>query len=168
VERRSGEPAVDRVLDALMSGDIASLQSVVAYVPKPCVAPFAVTGRPPFCAPGEPEGTIVTWFMTGGTEGFHYREGAPLPTDLFASLAAQQLRLVAVYEAPAESEGARWIIVTTPTRGSAAAPGLPEDEVSAPRLWVNEDGMIALLTGIERRASVLPAGPRYLVPARTP
>jgi hypothetical protein len=166
-DKRSGDPAVDRVLDAVFSEDPGALDAVTEFFPLPCIASYAVTGRPPFCGPGEAVGTPVDWFFVGGTEGEYLRRDAPLRLEAFGGLLTLAPRLVAIYEHHVKSLGSRIVIVLAPTMTLDGAGSDTDDCVRAPRLTVNLTGLTGILFACESRSTLLPPDGRYLVSPRS-
>lgn len=166
-DKRSDVAAVNRVLDALFPGDQGALDAVTEFFPLPCIAGFAVTGRPPFCGPGEAVGTPVEWFFVGGTEREYLRRDDPRRLESFRGLLTLVPRLVAIYEHHVESLGSRIVIVLAPTRTLEGAPPETDDCVYAPRLTVHTTGLTGILFACERRSTLLPPDARYLVPVRS-
>jgi hypothetical protein len=96
---RTGIASVDRVLDAIDSGDLAQVQATFHYWPAPCK-----TFPPPGllrCEAGEPNGTPIDGIGAEGTEGAHYRPSEVLSLSIGADLVDPSLidpRLYAVVE----------------------------------------------------------------------
>lgn len=158
-DRRTGDQAVDRVLEAVMSGSEAALMATVEYGLVPCVAPRPVTGRPPFCRDGEAVGTPGRFFFAGGTEGWYYREGEPLPSETMSWVLQSGPRLVAVHNMP-ELPTARLAIVLANTLGVA---GMDRSGCDGVALFIGETGLIGQTGGCEPRAWLLPEDATYLV-----
>ncbi len=160
-ERRSGDPVVDRVLDAVIRGDGRALEGAVDYADAPCVAFMFVTGRPPVCREGEAVGTPGRYFFTGGTEGSYFREGEPLPLELLSQVISWSPRQVAVHDRPS-IPGARLAAVVAFTVGPAdVARG---DCLGAVELLIGDVGLVGISGGCEPRSRLLPDGASYLVP----
>jgi DNA-binding CsgD family transcriptional regulator len=68
--RRSGIPAVDAVIDALQSGDEATIAALIQYGKVPCAA-FTGLGSPPKCPDGVAPGTPVD-ALERGCEGSYF------------------------------------------------------------------------------------------------
>lgn len=159
-DKRSGDPVVDRVLDALFSGDPAAIESVMEFFPLPCIASFAVSVKRPFCRSGEAVGTSADWFVRGGE---HFRRDEPQRLDFTGPMRDQGLRLVAIHDEKIEGVPSRIVVVLTPTM-THEGQGRDEDCVSATRLTVNTTGFTGILFFCERRSVLLPPDARYLVP----
>ena len=159
-ERRTGDAAADRVLDAVVSGSESAPLATVEYGLVPCVAFRLVTGRPPFCREGEAVGTPGRFFFAGGTEGRYIREGEPLDPEELSWLIPLRLRLVAVHDMP-RLPTARLAIVLTNTLGLSGGDRSGCDGVA---LFVGETGLVGRTGGCEPRRLLLPEGATYLVP----
>ena len=67
--RRTGDPQIDRVIDALLGGDQAAVDALVGLTSIGCVQLPEDLGAPPRCA-GDPEGTVVEVFPSASCEGY--------------------------------------------------------------------------------------------------
>lgn len=164
-DRRSGDVAVDALLDAVIEGDLGRFAAAMEYFPLPCVPPRPVTGRPPFCAPNEPTGTVVHWWLLVGTEEFLFRQDEPAPSEILENLMLFRPRLVAVYEQDLNLPPARLVVLLAPTlqyERSGSDDGCP----AVVRFAVNTRGFTGSL-GCAPPAILLPPGVRYLVPVRS-
>ncbi len=170
-EQRSGDPDVDRVLDALMTYDAATLATTVQYFSRPCLAPVPVIGKPPFCVPDEAVGTIVLWWFATGTEGSWYRQGEEISLSHFAAVVSARPRVVAVYEQATELPKGRIVILLALTlqyEGSGQYAGPDESHCcpAALRLIVDYGGLTGIL-GSGPRNTLLPPDANYLVPVHS-
>ena len=73
LDTRTGIAQVDRVLDAVASGDQQALRSLVQFIERPCTH-MEGFGGPPKCREGEAEGTPVRTLALIGSEGGHIRQ----------------------------------------------------------------------------------------------
>ena len=82
---RTGDPVVDRVLDALDNGSREALRAVLHPEPLPCIEGLPQMGEPPQCRDDEPSGTLVDTVGIGRCEGGHVR--VELALEWFAEVA---------------------------------------------------------------------------------
>lgn len=92
---RTGDPLVDRVLDALDDGSREALAAVLHPVPIACVTIHADLGGPPGCIAGEEPGTqIPVMIVSFGCEAENVRE--PYALDALELFVSEELALYAV------------------------------------------------------------------------
>ncbi|MGB4864035.1 MAG: hypothetical protein WBO97_16390 [Tepidiformaceae bacterium] len=96
-DRRTGDPGVDSVLDAVTSGDVGRVRSLLRFYPVACKAELTQLGSPePKCPTGTPEGTPIDIFPNGSCPS--YRSNTREDIDvLLNGLANPAARPYAVY-----------------------------------------------------------------------
>ena len=70
----SEPPIIEKIIDAVESGDPATLEALFVFQQIPCIVEGVGAGGPPLCR-GEPDGTPVRVAPMGTCEGFYAREG---------------------------------------------------------------------------------------------
>ena len=73
--RRTGIPAIDGLIDAVLKGDMTAVVGQVQYRSIPCVTQPSGDGSPPTCAASEPAGTPVEVFQFAVCAGEWVRPG---------------------------------------------------------------------------------------------
>jgi hypothetical protein len=73
----TGAAILDEVIAAVESGDVAAIEALVNFQPRPCTTESAGAGGPPVCdlRTGEPDGTPVNVVQISTCEGGWLREG---------------------------------------------------------------------------------------------
>lgn len=94
---RTKIPAVDRVIEAALSGDSAALRGLMRFITTPCTTAEGL-GGPPKCAAGEADGTAVEVFPVGGPEGTFVRAA-----EADGLLPLKVAGLYGVYRVPADA-----------------------------------------------------------------
>jgi hypothetical protein len=95
-DKRTGVPAIDKVVEAILSGDPAKAGPLLVFTPVACVAKQDGIGAPPLCPAGVAEGTIVDAFAVGSCEGGFTVRGDE--AGLIQNLAGPGHRLYAAWE----------------------------------------------------------------------
>jgi len=96
--RRSGDPTIDAVIEAVEQQDVAALLELTEMQSVACVASVEGLGGPPLCREGEEEGTVVEVFPAAYCEGVldHF------PGAVLGQFAAAARGLYTVTEGPDE------------------------------------------------------------------
>jgi hypothetical protein len=96
-DTRTGDPEIDRVIEAIMQPDIDARVELVRYIHFPCTTGDGL-GGPPKCQDDEADGTIVTAFPVMYSEGVHVR-----PDQIRDVLTFSVRGLLAVYIVPEDT-----------------------------------------------------------------
>ena len=97
-------PIIDKVIQAVASGDSAQLEALLDFQDVPCVLEQIGIGAPPLCLAGESEGTPVETFLFLQCEGANVRR-SEIETGL-ANVVGADHRPIAVYEYDEDTFGA--------------------------------------------------------------
>jgi hypothetical protein len=96
-DARTGIGDIDRIIAAILAGDLAAKEALVSYTTTPCTTALGM-GGPPKCQAGESDGTLVEVFPVLGQEGeYARRDGIARILDLTVK------GLYAVYRVPADA-----------------------------------------------------------------
>lgn len=107
-DKRTGNPQVDAVLDAILSGDAAKIKPLLRFFAVGCQTESHGIGGPPICAPGVAAGTSIEVFPNASCpEGrLSPREGIDA---LLSALFDSSSRVFAVYrQTPKLPTGNEW------------------------------------------------------------
>ena len=122
-DTRTGDPQVDAVLDAVLSGDISRVKPLLRFYSVGCVPASTGIGGPPICPPGVAAGTPFDVFPNARCpEGqLATRDGID---SLLSALSSSSSRLFAIYRQtpnPPSADPFAWprgafgVVLTTPT-----------------------------------------------------
>lgn len=135
--RPTGDPATDRIVKALVDGDITTIASLFTLLPEPCAVNPQGVGSRPKCPPGVPDGGEVQMARAMACE----RAYLSTPDD-FEQLLASQYRFPHWLYAAYRTDGSlKFNFVPTGKLALVIAEGLGTNGEAA-STWYIEDGRI--------------------------
>lgn len=137
VPRPTGDPATDRIVTALVDGDITTIASLFTLLPEPCAVNPQGVGSRPKCPPGVPDGGEVQMARAMACE----RAYLSTPDD-FEQLLASRYRFPHWLYAAYRTDGSlKFNFVPTGNLALVIAEGLGTNGEAA-SIWYVEDGRI--------------------------
>lgn len=130
---------ITEIEDAVASGDPAQLESLIEFRPVACIIEPQGIGAPPFCAEGEPEGTLVDAVLLTGCEGSPSRREDVVANSLPNLAGDHSLWAAYEYTSTAVLDGASYYIIFERPEPFASSTGFA--------FTLSETGIIAIHFG---------------------
>jgi DNA-binding CsgD family transcriptional regulator len=146
--RLTGDAATDRIVRALVDGDIQTIFSSFVFYPEPCAANPQGVGSPPKCPPGVPDGGVVQMARVMACERTYLRTSDDFQ-QLFKPVYHYPHWLYAIYRTDGTT---KFDFVPGGKLAIVVAAGLINSEAAS--TWYVEDGrIVGALLGCGGKAS---------------